>query len=118
MPTVPSTLILPGVAHEQEVAALRSQVEELKQLVQVQQQAIQASREAMLLQQRSMQGLADSVNQLQLEAYRSSPVSTSTSATGSVWDSSISPFEAQKLAAVPDRRLMGMYDARFHSTRR
>lgn len=31
------------------------------------------------------------------------------------WNSSISPFEAQRIG-IGDRRLLGLYDARFHST--
>ncbi len=96
---------------QQDTAALWTQVQELRNLCNAQQEAMQQQSAAIqqLQQQLQRQQLAGNSNPQDAQA-----------APG-VWLSNISPFAAQAQALkkhIPERRAKGLFDARFHSTRR
>lgn len=94
----PSTCGRPSQPQQQqdEVRDLRRQVEELRQLVLVQQESLQQMHTATAATNRATQTSAPKYP---------------------MWRPPATPFEAQA-AAIGDRRLLGLYDARYHSTKR
>lgn len=87
-----------------EVDILRRQVHELKSLVNEQQSVLAQ-------QQAAIEQLRESLDQ--------KPATISVQAPPEIksWAPPVRPFDAQRYASYGDRRLYGLYDARFHSTR-
>jgi hypothetical protein len=93
-----------------DIADLRRTVAELKQIIQQQQATLQQMQQQPRFAE---QGPAPAP-----AASTSSRSGASVSAAPSGWQPALSPFEAQAAMIMSDRRLMGQYDARYHSTKR
>jgi hypothetical protein len=98
-----------------EVDILRRQVHDLSSLVREQQIMLTKQQEAMERQEGVLRQQEAAIEQLRNSVTQQQPVLP---LLRSGWNTSIRPFDAQRAASYGDRRLAGMYDARFHSTRR
>lgn len=99
----------PGSSAGDEVQQLQRSVHDLSSLVQQQQQSLAQ-------QQATIQQLQSTVQQL-TQQQQDQQQQLSGGSQGGWWDPSIRPFDAQR-AAYDDRRLLGLFDAQFHSTSR
>lgn len=102
-----------------------SEVQQLRENVQQLMSTVREQQIALAQQQATIQQLQGTLDNLQVNSGASNSSSSTTppqpleqqqsGIKSFVWDSSIRPFEVQKVA-LWDRRARGLYDARYHST--
>lgn len=110
------SLHMPG-ASGLEVDILRRQVHDLSSLVREQQIMLTKQQEAMRKQEQVLNQQEAAIQQLRNSIVQQPLVQPKVQSV-SGWNPAVRPFDAQRAASYGDRRLAGMYDARFHSTRR
>eukprot|EP00195_Chlamydomonas_chlamydogama_P012286 CAMPEP_0202901526 /NCGR_PEP_ID=MMETSP1392-20130828/14302_1 /ASSEMBLY_ACC=CAM_ASM_000868 /TAXON_ID=225041 /ORGANISM="Chlamydomonas chlamydogama, Strain SAG 11-48b" /LENGTH=410 /DNA_ID=CAMNT_0049588099 /DNA_START=245 /DNA_END=1477 /DNA_ORIENTATION=- len=95
----------PPAAQNSDISQLREQLGTLTTLLETQQRVID-----------KQQALIDQLRASVTRTKETAPVPpASVSAPSLGWNSKLSPFESQRIG-IGDRRLLGLYDARFHST--
>ena len=100
-----------------EVDILRRQVHDLSSLVREQQIMLSKQQEAMKRQEKVLKQQDAAIEELRNSVTQQRPFLPQVHPVTS-WNPAVRPFDAQRAASYGDRRLAGMYDARFHSTRR
>jgi TolA-binding protein len=110
-----------GSSSGEEVQQLQRSVHDLTALVQQQQHSLAEQQATIQQLQNTVQQLSkqqqDQQQQQQQQQQPQQHQQLSGASQGSWWDPSIRPFDAQR-AAYGDRRLLGLFDAQFHSTSR
>ncbi|KAF6253071.1 histidine phosphatase superfamily, partial [Scenedesmus sp. NREL 46B-D3] len=110
----------PGLLHHHQMASHGAvdEVQQLQHSVHDLAALVEQQQHSLVQQQATIQQLQATVQQLTQQHHdQQQRQQLSGSSQGSWWDPSIRPFDAQR-AAYGDRRLLGLFDAQFHSTSR
>jgi ABC-type transporter Mla subunit MlaD len=106
--------------HQRTTISAAGDVQQLQRSVQDLAALVEQQQHSLVQQQATIQQLQDTVQQLtqqQNEQQQQQQQQLSGASQTGWWDPSIRPFDAQR-AAYGDRRLLGLFDAQFHSTSR
>jgi TolA-binding protein len=114
----------PGLLHQQRtISSAAGDVQQLQRSMQDLAALVEQQQHSLVQQQATIQQLQDTVQQLSQQQQHDlqhdlqhQQLVYGASQSG-WWDPSIRPFDAQR-AAYGDRRLLGLFDAQFHSTSR